>query len=84
MRIAHNWLVGKGQKKNCNKNYNVTSFLSTYIIAHLATFCMVLVPIGALDGTRGHAAVKQASISCCKGVHPYTHAIQHSKYSSIL
>ena len=29
------------------------------------------VPIGALDGTKGHAVVQSASASHCKGVHPY-------------
>ena len=32
---------------------------------------MVLASVDTLDGTRGHAAVQQASASYCKGVHPY-------------
>ena len=37
----------------------------------MAPLYMVLVPVRALYGTWGCAAVQQASTSCCKDVHPY-------------
>ena len=33
---------------------------------------MVLAPVDAFNGTRGCAAVQQASASHCKGTHPYS------------
>ena len=67
---AHDWLVGKGLKANPYNNHTVISFICSHSTAYIAPLCMVLALIGALDVTRGHAAVQQASASCCKGVHP--------------
>ena len=86
MRIAPDWLVGKGLNKNHNKNHNVDILLFTYNTAHLAPLCMVLAPlcmvlapVGALNGTRGHATMQQVNASYSKGVHPYNYPTLNKK-----
>ena len=54
MRIAIDWLVDKGLNANHNKGNNVISFLGSYSTAYIAPVCIVMAPVGALGGTRGH------------------------------
>ena len=69
MRIAHDCLVDIGLNAIYNKSYNVNSFLYCHYTAHLAPLYIVLAPVGALNGTMGHAVAQQVSASSSKGMH---------------
>ena len=48
------------------------SFPCTHKTAYMAPLCIVLAPVGALDGTRGRAVAQQVNDSCYKGVYTLT------------